>query len=164
MEDRENEGLTEAFHAAAEIEAATPITVGGGLARMSFTNPEWLKRMAESYDGCTSVGGLIVRLNIEEEDEVVAGFNPDWASPPGHTIRQRLEDMGVESPRDFLAEHLGLPVSAVEALLAGNIRITPGLGSALSRLLGSTPRFWAERDRQFWVKVGEFQSLSDRLV
>lgn len=74
-------------------------------------------------------------------------FEPNWVSPPGDTI-ERI--MGVrEISYDELADALSISRSEVSDLIAGDVRIDSDLAELLSNTVGSTARFWLERDKKF---------------
>lgn len=76
-----------------------------------------------------------------------AFFNPDWASPPGDTIR----DLAIQhkiSP-ETLAVLLCCSVSELVELLDGNRELTSRDAYYLSTFLGGPVEFWLERERQY---------------
>jgi HTH-type transcriptional regulator/antitoxin HigA len=74
-------------------------------------------------------------------------FTPLWASPPGRTIRTRLDEIGLGVPE--FAERLGTPVPVALGLLDGQETITIDLARRLSGLLGASAEFWVARDCQY---------------
>lgn len=78
-------------------------------------------------------------------------FQPNWASAPGQTI-QAIADL-----RGFTTEHLQISLSIHESevneLLTGRLRISSDLAKRIASLLGSTPRFWLERDRHYYESL-----------
>jgi HTH-type transcriptional regulator/antitoxin HigA len=74
-------------------------------------------------------------------------FKPDWASPPGDTVADLLEERGL-TVADF-ASQLDEPIKDVESLLAGRAPITPRTAEKLANTLGSTARFWLNREAVF---------------
>lgn len=100
-----------------------------------------------------------------------------WASPPGVTIRERLEDLKVDTPE--FAHLLGEPIHVVARLLDGRQEITVDLARRLASTLGASSEFWINRDCQYredlvrvatddWLqelpvaKMAEFGWLDDR--
>jgi HTH-type transcriptional regulator / antitoxin HigA len=73
-----------------------------------------------------------------------SGFSPDWASPPGDTIRDLLSERGISL--QSLAENLGLAEPTLRELLVGNVALTLSLARGLARTLGASPEFWMCRD------------------
>lgn len=74
-------------------------------------------------------------------------FRSDWASPPGDTIADLIEERGWD-PAAFAAR-LGIPPDEARALLAGTAPVTGALAGRLARLLGGSAAFWLEREAQF---------------
>jgi plasmid maintenance system antidote protein VapI len=74
-------------------------------------------------------------------------FAPDWASAPGETIRDILEERGLSI--GYLADRLGQTPHLVQELLAGNMRITNPLAKRLENILGPSATFWMARDSQY---------------
>lgn len=71
-------------------------------------------------------------------------FNPDWASAPGDTILDMLEERGLK--RDFLQDALGLPSAKVDDLISGKLEMDFDLAIALATKLGGSAGFWMRRD------------------
>lgn len=74
-------------------------------------------------------------------------FAPLWASPPGATIRQRLDDLGLDI--EALAERVGESPQTVTRLLNGRHPITIDLARRLAATLGASSEFWVNRDCQY---------------
>lgn len=74
-------------------------------------------------------------------------FQPEWASPPGATISDILEEQG-RTVHD-LAHELGHAAYYTERLLDGSLPITEEIATCLSQALGATADFWLSRERQF---------------
>lgn len=70
-----------------------------------------------------------------------------WISPPGETIEDLLEERGWT--RVELAERIGCTPKHVNELLKGRASIGADMAAALSRVLGSTPEFWLEREARY---------------
>lgn len=73
-------------------------------------------------------------------------FSPDWASPPGDTIQDLLDEKGLTCSE--LVAKLGLKVDC-DRLLLGQERMTPGLAAKLGGVLGGSTAFWLARDEQY---------------
>lgn len=71
-------------------------------------------------------------------------FAPDWASPPGDTIRDVLSGRGMTV--DEAASAIGIPVTQLRRVLAGDTEITLGLAQHLAASIGATPQFWINRE------------------
>ena len=74
-------------------------------------------------------------------------FTPMWASPPGHTIMTRLDELGVD--QETFAEWLDAPQEVVVGLLDGREPITVELARRLSSTVGASVQFWVNRDCQY---------------
>lgn len=76
-----------------------------------------------------------------------SGFAPLWASPPGATIRDRLEDLRVDTSE--FAYRIGESADMVARLLDGRQEITVDLARRLATTLGASREFWINRDCQY---------------
>jgi HTH-type transcriptional regulator / antitoxin HigA len=74
-------------------------------------------------------------------------FQPNWASPPGDTIADIMEDRGWKIP-DF-AERIGFTVESANDLLLGRVTITVRVARTLEKVVGGSAEFWVARDSQF---------------
>jgi len=77
----------------------------------------------------------------------VTGFEPDWLSPPGDTIAGVLEERAWTDA--VFAEKSGLSLVQVRQLINSKTEITGRIALILSRVLGSTPRFWIAREANY---------------
>ena len=80
------------------------------------------------------------------------GFNPDWLSPPGDTIRDAMAYRSLSS--DGLGEALGLTRTATGHLLTGELAIDAGLAEGLAAMLGGTQCFWLKREGLYRDRLG----------
>lgn len=74
-------------------------------------------------------------------------FLPEWASPPGATISDLLEDQ--RRSIDEFAHGLGCNRKDTTNLLNGSLEITRDLADTISQLLGGTADFWLAREQQY---------------
>lgn len=74
-------------------------------------------------------------------------FNPDYAIPPGETLKEVLEDRGL-TPRE-LAKKSGISLFAVYGVLAGWYLIDSGLAKRLEKALGTPASFWIKREQVY---------------
>jgi addiction module HigA family antidote len=79
--------------------------------------------------------------------EQVATFAPDWVSPPGDTILDLLEERGWKQTE--FAERIGFTTKHVNQIINGKSAITEDAAIRLERVLGSTARFWMNRESQY---------------
>jgi HTH-type transcriptional regulator/antitoxin HigA len=93
--------------------------------------------------------------------EQAIGFQPDWASPPGDTISDLLEEQDW-SQVEF-AQRCGYTTKHVSQLINGKATITEDTAIKLERVLGSSARFWMTREAQYRESVAreqEFEALN----
>lgn len=74
-------------------------------------------------------------------------FTPRWASPPGATLNDILNERQ-QSP-ELMAETMDVTLDAVHGLLTGQTPVTVGLARKLALHVGSTVEFWLTRDVQY---------------
>ena len=89
-------------------------------------------------------------------------FRPNWASPPGETIRAVLHAKGVSI--DVFRLEIGLDESQTAALLAGVLPVTPAIAKNLAKSVGSTAHFWLERQKQYRDSLEELAAADPELV
>lgn len=70
-----------------------------------------------------------------------------WISPPGETIADLLDERGWS--KSELADRLGCTPKHVSQMLNGKAPIHAEMAAMLSRVLGSTPEFWLQREAQY---------------
>lgn len=83
-------------------------------------------------------------------------FAPNWASPPGETIRDVLSARGL-SIVDF-ANHVGKSSEYVSSLLTGKVQICTDIAREMSRCLGASETFWLTREKNYQaalLRIGE---------
>lgn len=80
-----------------------------------------------------------------------AGFQPNWASPPGETILKILERKGFS--KEFFAKQVDLSLGAIGELIIGKHKINPELASKLEVTLGPSSDFWISREAQYRADV-----------
>src|SRR5579875_3619776 len=74
-------------------------------------------------------------------------FIPRWASPPGDTIKNVLEEQSVDS--ESLAHILEISSRRVQDLLDGSMPLTIAICERLSASIGGSVEFWMTRDGQY---------------
>jgi plasmid maintenance system antidote protein VapI len=75
-------------------------------------------------------------------------FTPDYASPPGETIMDLLEETGGDTI-DWLASALNLPLPVINALVEGELIIDEDLAEKLSTLFDVSADFWIRRELNY---------------
>lgn len=82
-------------------------------------------------------------------------FTPDYAEPPGGTIKDILEERGIH--RFTFEEQMGMSSADFDRLFVGDMRIDASLARRLERVLGSTAQFWMTRDAQYVADLARLQ-------
>lgn len=78
-------------------------------------------------------------------------FHPNWASPPGETIRKLQLKSDLSTPE--LASKLGLTVNETTSMIAGVTAMSPIVAAQLSMVFGGTAEYWNKREEQFRTDV-----------
>ena len=81
----------------------------------------------------------------------------DWISPPGNTIADLLEERSWTQAQ--LADRLGVSRKHVSELIAGKATITEANAIRLARVLGSTVRFWLNREAGYRSALADQYAL-----
>jgi HTH-type transcriptional regulator/antitoxin HigA len=79
--------------------------------------------------------------------EEAMAFEPDWLAPPGDTMADVLEERGW-SQAEF-AQRIGCTTKHVNQLIRGKATISEDAALHLERVLGSTARFWLQREAEY---------------
>lgn len=89
-------------------------------------------------------------------------YRPDYVSPPGATLLEALETIGMS--QDELAERTGLSRKTVNGIIKGKVSITPETALQLERALRIPASFWNNRERRYRkFLVREKAGLEDAL-
>ncbi len=88
--------------------------------------------------------------------------HPNWASPPGETIRAVLYAKGISI--DVFRLAIGLNENQTTELLAGVRPVTPVIAKSLSKAVGSTAHFWLERQKQYRISLDELAAAEPELI
>jgi addiction module HigA family antidote len=75
------------------------------------------------------------------------GFEPDIAIPPGETLKETLDSLGVSQAE--LARRAGRPTKTINEIVKGKAAITADTALDLQRVLGIPARFWNNLERDF---------------
>lgn len=70
---------------------------------------------------------------------------PDSVSPPGETIQEALDAVGMS--RGLLAQRMGLPPEMVDLLIEGKVALTEEIAEGLRSATGIPMWFWFNRER-----------------
>ena len=91
-------------------------------------------------------------------------YNPDFATPPGETLQETIEELGMDQRE--LATRLGMAHKTVNQIIHGKAPITHETAIGLERVTSVPASFWANREaiyRERLVRMEEAKSLEDDL-
>src|ERR1051326_3387792 len=74
-------------------------------------------------------------------------FAPRYASPPGDTLLEALEERGMSQAE--LADRAGRPKKTINEIIKGRAEITPETALQLEYVLGIPAHFWNNRERRY---------------
>ncbi len=74
-------------------------------------------------------------------------FEPDWVSPPGHTVMDILIERSIDPVMFSLDTGLGL--FGLKMLFEGKQPIDDELAGKLSSTLGASKQFWINREAHY---------------
>jgi HTH-type transcriptional regulator/antitoxin HigA len=92
-------------------------------------------------------------------DDLDAPFDPDWVSPPGHTIADLLDARQL-TLRD-LAELLTMPIDEAERLIQGNLELTLEIAERLAAAFGASSVFWRRREAKYRKRLAQGKRSRD---
>ena len=74
-------------------------------------------------------------------------FKPNYAVPPGETLKETLESLGMTQAE--LAQRTGRPKKTINEIIKGKAAITPDTAIQLERALGVPASFWNNLERNY---------------
>jgi addiction module HigA family antidote len=72
-------------------------------------------------------------------------FEPNFAVPPGETLAETLETLGMTQAE--LAERMGRPLKTINEIVAGKAAITSDTALQLEKVVGVPASFWTNHER-----------------
>jgi HTH-type transcriptional regulator/antitoxin HigA len=96
--------------------------------------------------------------------EVHNQYSPDFVTPPGETLQETLEAIGMSQAE--LAERTGRPKKTINEIIKGKAAISPETALQLERVLGVPASFWNSRERQYredQARVAEQEKLKEQV-
>lgn len=87
-----------------------------------------------------------------------APYHPEHISPPGETIRDILEDLGMSQAE--LARRMGRPPNKVNQMIQGKKAITADTALELESVLGLPASFWMNREQNYQLALSERNQLA----
>lgn len=82
-------------------------------------------------------------------------FQPDYISPPGDTLQEVLESLGMTQAE--LAVRMGRPKKTINEIIQGKAIITPETALQLELSLGAPASFWLNREQQYREALARIQ-------
>ena len=91
-------------------------------------------------------------------------YNPDFVTPPGETLLETLEFIGM-SQAEF-AERTGRPKKTINEIIRGKAAITPETALQFEKVLGVTASFWINREQNYqeWLAREQERSSFEKLL
>lgn len=89
-----------------------------------------------------------------DRDEAGA-FRPDWASPPGDTVADLLDER--HWTQQQLADRLGYSLKHVNQLIKGKVPLTEDAAIRLHSVLGASVGFWLTREAQYRERLAALE-------
>lgn len=114
---------------------------------------EILHLTAEEYYTCTG---------YSYENPLIDEFKPDWATPPGSTIDEILEERSLSHFQ--FAKFMDIPIECVDPLLRGHLMIGDELADKLGMAFGPNKEFWLQREKQFRKSLNRLQEKLDNVA
>lgn len=74
-------------------------------------------------------------------------YLPDYVSPPGETLKETLETVGMSQVQ--LAQRTGRPIKTINEIIKGKAALTSETALQLELVLGIPASFWSERERNY---------------
>ena len=87
-----------------------------------------------------------------------AAFTPNWASPPGDTIFDLIEERGWTQAN--LAVRLGFSHKHVNQLIKGKVPLTEEAALRLGQVLGAGAGFWLAREARYRERMVHLESAT----
>ena len=91
-------------------------------------------------------------------------YNPDFVSPPGETLLETLEFIGM-SQAEF-AERTGRPKKTINEIIRGKAAITPETALQFEKVLGVSAGFWINREQNYqeWLARDQERSSFEKFL
>lgn len=83
------------------------------------------------------------------------GFDPDYVVPPGETLFETIEHMGMSQAE--LADRTGRPKKTINEIIKGKAAITPETALQFERVLGVPASFWNNLERNYREKLAQLE-------
>ena len=80
-------------------------------------------------------------------DVIGRDYEPDVAIPPGETLRETIEALGMTQVE--LAQRMDRPLKTINEIVKGKTAVTPETATQLERVLGAPARFWLRLEMDY---------------
>ena len=80
-------------------------------------------------------------------ERMAAPFEPDWAVPPGETLEETIDALGMSQVE--LAHRAGLTPKTINQIVKGKAPVTPATALALEKVTEIPARFWNNLERDY---------------
>ncbi|WP_165975414.1 HigA family addiction module antitoxin [Actinomadura rubrisoli] len=91
--------------------------------------------------------------------DLYTAAEPDYAVPPGETIREFLDDLGMTQRQ--LAARLGLTPKHVNQLVQGLVPLSPDVAARLELVTGLSARMWNRLEADYQTTVTRLRQRDD---
>lgn len=88
------------------------------------------------------------------------GFEPDYAVPPGSTLREVIDSMGMSQTE--LAMRMGLTVQTISRILSGEQPLSYETANLLELVTGVSAKFWNNLEAQYREQVTKIKALEEQ--
>jgi HTH-type transcriptional regulator / antitoxin HigA len=89
----------------------------------------------------------------------VKAFKPDWVSPPGDTIQDAIDEMGISQAE--LARRMGVSKKHINELIKAKATLTPEIAMKLELVLGEPARFWLQREANYQQRLVRREQIQE---
>ncbi|MCP4641715.1 MAG: HigA family addiction module antidote protein [bacterium] len=83
------------------------------------------------------------------------GFAPDIAIPPGETLKETIDALGMTQVN--LATRMGRPLKTINEVIKGKTAITAQTATELERVLGAPATFWLRLEMDYQVTLARLK-------
>ena len=80
-------------------------------------------------------------------ERMATPFEPDWAVPPGETLEETIDALGMSQVE--LARRAGLTPKTINQIVKGKAPVTPATALALEKVTEIPARFWNNLERDY---------------
>lgn len=93
----------------------------------------------------------LLRNFLNDQAKQMRADELELLSPPGDTIKETMQEMGIDLP--IFTAAMELPVKVCLELLTGTTLITPEIAAKLHKVFNVEAQFWLNRERDYRGKL-----------